>query len=80
MQSAVQPTAMKFCQGMNVDDPKVNLKGQGHMWHVKVTRSKIVILTSLDSLDLIGLSSLEVIAKCDSPPGVNDGWHTELHC
>ena len=41
---------MKFCQGMNVDDPKVDLKGLGHRSKVKVTRSKNVILASLDSL------------------------------
>ena len=42
---------MKFCQGMNEDDPKVDLKGQGH-------QVKNVILASLDSL-----SSLVVIIK-----------------
>ena len=49
---------MKFCQGMNVDNPKVDLKGQGHTSKVKVTKSKNVILVSLDSL-----SSLIVIVK-----------------
>ncbi len=34
---------MKVCQGMNVNDPKVDLKGQGH-------QVKIMILASLDSL------------------------------
>ena len=31
---------MKFDLMMKVDDPKVNLKGQGHESKVKVTRSK----------------------------------------
>ncbi len=31
---------MKFGQGMDVDDPKVDLKGQGHRSKVKVTRSE----------------------------------------
>ena len=31
---------MKFCQGMDVDDPKVDLKGQGHRSKVKVTWSE----------------------------------------
>ncbi len=31
---------MKFGHSMVVDDPKVNVKGQGHMSKVNVTRSK----------------------------------------
>ncbi len=31
---------MKFGQNMDVDDPNVDLKGQGHRSKVKVTRSK----------------------------------------
>ena len=34
---------MKFGQNMDVDDPKVDLEGQGHMSNVKVTRSRNVI-------------------------------------
>ncbi len=34
---------MKFDQHMEVDDPKVDLEGQGHRSKVKVTRSKSVI-------------------------------------
>ncbi len=29
---------MKFCQGTNVDDPRADLKGQGHRSKVKVTK------------------------------------------
>ncbi len=35
---------MKFGHSMDVDDPKVDFKGQGHKSKVKVTRSKNVIL------------------------------------
>ncbi len=35
---------MKFGQHMDVNDPKVDLEGQGHRSKVKVTRSKNVIL------------------------------------
>ena len=34
---------MKFGQSMDVDDPNVDLKGQGHRSKVKVTRSKNMI-------------------------------------
>ncbi len=34
---------MKFGQNMDLDDPKVDLEGQGHRSKVKVTRSKNVI-------------------------------------
>ena len=27
---SISPRVIRFGQGMNVDDPKVNLKGQGH--------------------------------------------------
>ncbi len=34
----------KFSQGMDVDDPKVDLEGKGHRSKVKVTSFKYVIL------------------------------------
>ncbi len=34
---------MKFGQHIDVDDPKVDLDGQGHRSKVKVTRSKNII-------------------------------------
>ena len=41
---------MGFGQSMDVDDPKVDLIGQGHRWKVKVTRSKRPFQVSFDSL------------------------------
>ncbi len=34
---------IKFGQNMEVDDPEVDLEGQGHRSNVKVTRSKNMI-------------------------------------
>ena len=34
---------MKFGQGMDVDDPNVDVEGQGHRSKVKVTRWKNII-------------------------------------
>ncbi len=36
------PRVMKFGQKIDMDDPKVDLEGQGHRLKVKVTRSKTV--------------------------------------
>ncbi len=40
---SIASRVMKFGQGMDVDDSKVDLEGQGHRSKVKVTRSKNVI-------------------------------------
>ena len=36
----VRPRVTKFGKGMDVDDPKDDLEGQGHRSKVKVTKSK----------------------------------------
>ncbi len=40
---SIVPRGVRFGQSMDVDDPKVDLKGQGDRSKVKVTRSKNVI-------------------------------------
>ena len=41
---------MEFGQNMDMDDPKVDLEGQGHRSKVKVTRSKNIFHVSFDRL------------------------------
>ncbi len=53
---SIAPRAMKFGQGMARDDPKVDFEGQGHRSKVKLTRSKIVILSLCVFLQVIKYS------------------------
>ncbi len=52
--ATVKPSVIKFGQNIDMDDPKIDLAGQGHRSKVKVARLKNMIFEFSDRLTWAG--------------------------